>query len=168
MAPSCARKASAARSAGRGSSGRHTPITRSRPDGFVQSANSRSASIRNVSEASARDANAATASAFSLPPRRKLALRTRKPSGSDNPGRGTSAASCGMAASIGASLIARAASTTSSGSASLRKRATSGSSVRRSASSTPMRTADDGSSAAAIQASLAPLPTSAMTPACRK
>ena len=56
------------------------------------------------------------------------------------------------AASIGTSLIARAASSTSRGSESLRNRATSASPSRRKASRTPIRTAGDPSAAARFNA----------------
>lgn len=79
-----------------------------------------------------------------------------------------SAASLGIAASMGTSLIALAASRTILGSGSFRKSATPGSSSRRRASTTPMRTAGDGSRNACRSAPASLSPASPMTPAWRR
>ena len=69
---------------------------------------------------------------------------------------------------IGSSLIARAASSTNSGTGSRRNMTSSARCNRRMANSTPMRTAEDCSRAAAMSASISPMDVKAITAACRR
>ncbi len=162
------KRASAAGWGGRGESGRQSPITGSRPCGSAHWARRTRAMARVDSGKSNRPATSASLVAFSTPPSRKLAFRTRRTRGSGMFAATASAASRGRAAAIGTSLIARAASSTTRGSGSSRNPAVSGSALRRNVNKTPIRTATDGSWAACFQAAGLPEPASPITPACRK
>src|SRR3954451_24095076 len=82
----CGLSAAAAIFASRPGSGRHKPVTWSRPGGFSHSPKEVSASARSASEAVLCAAKFARAAAFSGRPERKLALITRRITPARGPG----------------------------------------------------------------------------------
>ncbi len=153
-----------------GSGAIHAPSTRSMLDGAAQTPSVEIASTRSASDSAGRWANARIRWTAVASPTRRFALMARRAVRSFvMASRSSTCASAGTAGRIPpSSLMALAASATTSGSRSSRKRATPASRSRRNATTAAIRTPRDSWSASATRPARSPIAVNAVTPALRR